>query len=625
MGFRGIFLFVLLSFTLAWSFDTHAQEHENEVASQVAKNSNQDSNLQTVTEFAGALTSDARLTEKFGLKTSGYLPGSDLTHPIYRSYRGSNGLHLMSTSVREGPNNGFRDEGFGFHLFNDTASNRVRVYRCRLRDRWNDHMLSTDPHCEGQITEGEMGYISTVSSPQSPAPLYRCITSAGHRLETLNTTECATRFLTPELLGYTPVMVSGDATISQSVLGRPLLLRTSSKYGGAVWSLVWNGKEFIDSYDHGRLLQSSSYPNVNEWGLCYNPVEAGGVDDLRNNYSTSAIKALTATSNSISTRNQSAYWIAPGDPSSPCPGVMTRPYSISNNYISKTVTVGAFGLSNVIRYDATFDVPESVSDISFEIVTGYMPSEFNHAWTYNLASASVSPRPLTMAEPGNDHATFTLDPVIFSTKDQQYAIATVAFDLDGHNVLSPSRYASYKFPDTTKFNCQASEGPNGPRSYTYTCYLVIGTLSDVVGTLNQLYQNYFGMAVRYNPLYREYRSDTGRHMSTTTYGEAYPTFRQEGVLVKLYAAPYTSSMRPLYRCHLGSSHLTTVSSTCEGVHGAVMDGMLGWIDSVPGAGKVPLYRFNRASTSDHFETTNLSEGFGAGYALDGALGYAPTN
>ena len=50
---------------------------------------------------------------------------------------------------------------------------------------------------------------------------------------------------------------SGDAVIRSPEGGGGITIRTTSRLAGAIDSLVWNKKEFIDSHDHGRQLQSA--------------------------------------------------------------------------------------------------------------------------------------------------------------------------------------------------------------------------------------------------------------------------------------------------------------------------------------------------------------------------------
>jgi hypothetical protein len=95
----------------------------------------------------------------------------------------------------------------------------------------------------------------------------------------------------------------------------------------------------------------------------------------------------------------------------------------------------------------------------------------------------------------------------------------------------------------------------------------------------------------------------------------------------LYGAQQ-SGLVPFYRCLLvGSSHLYTTSSNCEGAAGAQVEGVLGYIAQGATCGSVPLYRL-RGPTGDHFYTISSSEVSSAeagGYASEGVSGYVWTS
>ena len=62
----------------------------------------------------------------------------------------------------------------------------------------------------------------------------------------------------PSSSGAHIVPPSGDTTIRGPALGSEIVVTTTSRLAGAIHSLQWKGKEFIDSHDHGRQLQSAS-------------------------------------------------------------------------------------------------------------------------------------------------------------------------------------------------------------------------------------------------------------------------------------------------------------------------------------------------------------------------------
>ena len=50
----------------------------------------------------------------------------------------------------------------------------------------------------------------------------------------------------------------GDAVIRAPFGGSEIVVTTTARLAGAIHSVRWKGKEFIDSADHGRQLQSAS-------------------------------------------------------------------------------------------------------------------------------------------------------------------------------------------------------------------------------------------------------------------------------------------------------------------------------------------------------------------------------
>lgn len=71
----------------------------------------------------------------------------------------------------------------------------------------------------------------------------------------------------------------GNAVIRGRAGPSDIVITTTDRVAGTIHSLTWNGKEFIDSTDHGRQLQSAASFNCAKagdfWPECYNPTEAG--------------------------------------------------------------------------------------------------------------------------------------------------------------------------------------------------------------------------------------------------------------------------------------------------------------------------------------------------------------
>lgn len=167
----------------------------------------------------------------------------------------------------------------------------------------------------------------------------------------------------------TRAQVNGTATISATdgVFGT-ISVSTSNQFGGAVSSIKWNGKEYINNWDHGRQLQLNMQ-FFNRY-CCYNPYEAGSWDDGKGPTSTSKVLSLNASGNRLETNTQMCWNFKEfnknpnsldycGDPSQWLPVV---PYTtpLSNYRAHKIITIGFAGIPNVIEYLIDEFIPEAV-------------------------------------------------------------------------------------------------------------------------------------------------------------------------------------------------------------------------------------------------------------------------
>jgi hypothetical protein len=158
-------------------------------------------------------------------------------------------------------------------------------------------------------------------------------------------------------LATVDAQIGGDSTITAPVLGQPLTITTSDQFAGAISSLRWGNKEFVNIWDHGRQFQTAlSAFNRYE---CYNTYEAGSKSDGQGPTSSSHLLALTANGNRLETMVQMAWYLPTreprpgagdvcGDPTNwlSCPAY-TGP--LSDYQVGKTVTIGFAGISNVIE------------------------------------------------------------------------------------------------------------------------------------------------------------------------------------------------------------------------------------------------------------------------------------
>jgi len=271
----------------------------------------------------------------------------------------------------------------------------------------------------------------------------------------------------------------GNATIRRKAGASEIVITTTNRLAGAIHSLTWNGKEFIDSFDHGRQLQSAASFDCNLpgkfWAERYNPTEAGSRSDGTGATSSSSLLSLHADGNELRTTTRMAFWLAPGQKSS---GRLALNEKIqSDHLISKHVRIGYKKHDNVIEYLATFTVPrgEQHTYAQFEALTGYMPAEFEKFWTFHPETGKL--------QPINDGPGEQNRPVVMSTSDGNYAMGVYSPEQPSSG-FEHAGYGRFRFPaaKVVKWNCafrvRDKQGISAGK-YPFRVFVAVGTLEDV--------------------------------------------------------------------------------------------------------------------------------------------------
>lgn len=261
-----------------------------------------------------------------------------------------------------------------------------------------------------------------------------------------------------------------DQTITNYHDYTPITVTSCDWAAGAICSMTWAGKEFIDKKDHGRLLQSAS--SFNDLRESYNPTEGGSTLMIDGYYpnptKTSKLLYRRASGNYLMTDSRMGFWNVYS-------GNLT-----SNHYLTKEVTIGALGYSNVIEYRVSFDVPAqdfiALRKGQFEVLTAYMPTEFSQFYTVSK-SGNVS----TLSDTPAGEQTL---PIMFATSGGSHALGIYMPGLPQPEYPAAG-YGRWRFPDCVKFNAvMRLANPSGV--YRFTVYLVIGTQQEVSSTLFSL-------------------------------------------------------------------------------------------------------------------------------------------
>lgn len=276
---------------------------------------------------------------------------------------------------------------------------------------------------------------------------------------------------------------SGNASIRARAGSSEIVITTTDRLAGAIHSLTWGGREFIDSADHGRQLQSAcsfgSGPLKNFWAETYNPTEAGSRKDGAGPTSSSKLLKIETNEAELRTTTQMAFWLAPGEESS---GHPARNRSVlSNHFVSKQVRIGYKSWPNAIEYVVTFEVPgdEKHTYAQFEAVTGYMPPEFSRFWKFDPASSELKP-----LDDGPGEQKF---PVVLATPDSSYAMGIFSPDQPSKG-FAQAGYGRFRFPreKVVKWNCVFRvQDPRGVPAgkHTFRMFVVVGSQETVRTTL----------------------------------------------------------------------------------------------------------------------------------------------
>lgn len=278
----------------------------------------------------------------------------------------------------------------------------------------------------------------------------------------------------------------GNAVIRGRTGSGEIAIKTTQRLAGAIDSLTFNGKEFIDSADHGRQLQSAASFDCARpgefWAECYNPTEAGSRDDGAGAVSTSKLLGLRAQGDRLATTTQMAFWLSPGERSSNRPALNdTR---LSRHLVSKRVRIGYKELPQVIDYRVAFTVPagERHTYAQFEALTGYMPAEFNQFCKYDVAAGNLVPL--------DDGPGEQASPVVLATADGSHAMGVFSPDQPSPG-YEQAGYGRFRFAQekVVKWNCVFRvRDADAIRSgdYPFRVFVAVGTLAEVTHSLARL-------------------------------------------------------------------------------------------------------------------------------------------
>lgn len=290
-----------------------------------------------------------------------------------------------------------------------------------------------------------------------------------------------------------------NATISsRSVNGSKIELSSfMTSMAGAIGSIRWNGLEFINSYDHGRELQTAI--SFDGHGECYNPTEAGSDKDGSGSTSSSVLKLVDYSPSQLKTSSQMAFFMYGTRTGGGCkegPQVNTP---LSNHFLHKTVTMNYLNDPSVISYEVTLQNPPGIPKEYgvYELLTGYMTNDFQRAFAFDAKTGRVIEETqfISLVEQGFPQESYKLKrangtaPLIVSTKNGSHALAAYFPKQRFAGTFSESDI--YKFGGSggpkgfasTKWNLVVREHSQNQQQRTFKAILIIGDLETVKAKL----------------------------------------------------------------------------------------------------------------------------------------------
>ena len=298
--------------------------------------------------------------------------------------------------------------------------------------------------------------------------------------------------------GYGRWTIRSDEKVDCSYI----YLSTSERMAGAIDSLVWKDKEFINNFDHGRQLQVAL--SLRDYGECWNPNEAGSVNDGNGMETTSDLRDIQATRNRLNTTVHAAYWNRAGHRQDFDNGIYCTKGTLAYNSedvhpydIKKVVTLGCFSLNNCIQFDMTAeignspDMPAYTGFAQFESPTAYLNSDFNKVTFLDAVTGCVESFEQANHAPGE-----TDQLVIIHTEDEQHALGAVTRKRPptssgvpgtsyGYFDYGPSRYPNFD-EHTYKWTVVTREDLKAGDVFEVTSYVCVGSLDMVIRCLTDV-------------------------------------------------------------------------------------------------------------------------------------------
>jgi len=276
-----------------------------------------------------------------------------------------------------------------------------------------------------------------------------------------------------------------DAVIRAKAGDSEIVIKATTRMAGAIESLQWGGKEFINNSDHGRELQTCWNGNAGIEPIAdetFNPTEAGSLDDSAGATSSSRLLEIQARGNQLETFSQPAFWLNPTQTSGGKPA--RNKTVVSEDHLRKRVVIGYGNLPHAIDCQLTVSLaPEDRNTrCVIEALTGYMPADFDQ---FQILDPQTGKLGAVDDGPGEQPL-----PLVFSTSDGKYAMGVFSPPSGVPRDARGPSYGRWRMKEfqVVKWNCVFRlQNPSG-LSGDFNCHVIVavGSLEEVRTTLAAL-------------------------------------------------------------------------------------------------------------------------------------------
>ena len=402
--------------------------------------------------------------------------------------------HFTSNDIKETPTTAIF-QGQSFYVPAASASGRKPLYRL-LRKSNGDHMISTS---KTEAASAGYAYEATLGYPFSKAftgtaQLYRWnnAKTADHLLAFAHENPATMGYSKEGLMGHGYARPGTSVVKLSTVSAAGITLRANPAVGGAVWSLSYNGKQLINQYDNGRLLQAQL--NLSAKIGADTPTEAGSrwsspATSAGRKQGSPQIASSTAGP-LLSTSCRPLQW-DPGQHG----GGKGHPV-VWDGFIDKELELNYKSLGPVIRWTVVARLPKSASSMEAAVVSAALNKEYSRFWAYDASTGKLAE--VTSTVPSGGCLSHTKDPrlqpkaggVIISSANQNHALGI--FRARGQRRFRLCRSAGGTTgPNGSGYSrfSLLEQQPKGAPTGTqiWTAYLVVGTVKACRASMDKLH------------------------------------------------------------------------------------------------------------------------------------------